>query len=923
MNSQTKNEITEEKDNINNNIKEVTDFIKEDELYYVIDYKNKLEIKKNENIINNLDIMDKTIISKLNISNEIDSLNESSFSSNKNNERNTFLDSNIEKFVSIFMDKLFPKNNLKEFNICKKLSLEYFKANGGKIDKDKIEKCINFIYSIKQQNITYSKKITMNLDFINNFGYILMSTYFMFDNYKIADKNELKSNIKKTRKENKDVLLDFFKYCNEKNHDVNTKRKTQFWEKNSKNYYIPGIFIFLINVFDTIENIEIDFEKNGKDYTNEEFGFFAITIFNIGYIFSKINYVKINLNNKIFQKEIYSQSLQEYIIKLEKAGNNLKKRNLNLDSLYNIKWDFKTNFILNEFKKPSDKDIDQTKIDRVNKTFSEFNNPFNLENTNKNKKSINSYNEIEYENNSYDSEDEEYENIHNMTIPYFPYQEAKKDKDIKNSNIFIKIIFLLLNGLNKIKNLNKIDLVLSDSYKEEINYLMKTEIFETANNVNDNDLLLSQLKDFHLLDLIFIIKLKVFNCEFNSLDNSTFKFIIKSLAINNSITTLNISFFSSDISYLQHSLYKLYKNSFPDVELNMHGDVEKNILDKFLPSFTRNLRNFFDILRLKNLQNLGINMDIPDIIENNSKYMLLISKFILNILLYIYRRDSNINSLEKVIILCPKLNLNNEYFPFINTVLSNINKSNTKNLSELSFQAQLYKVINIKNIISASLVILNIGNCDIVTFESLVYYLSSYKFCKESNLKKVSLRLVKSILNLNMEIYSLLFQIFNIKITNLLELNIYTNIIINKDIEYFYLLNIFNNNWISKSIFTLNKSSDNIINMEECLNKKNKIKFFVPYSAENELLSPGEKIKMKNIRKNNEIKNDEIFWILKYIFKIRYSCNDNINRNESVAKFLTNNILSYNHFIKNMDIQHYFTETDLINDTPYLIKIKN
>ena len=157
MNSQTKNEITEEKDNINNNNKEVTDFIKEDELYYIIDYKNKLEIKKNENIINNLDIMDKTIISKINISNEIDSLNESSFSSNKNNERNTYLDSNIEKFVSIFMDKLFPKNNLKEFNICKKLNFEYFKANGGKIDKDKIEKCINFIF-IQINNISLTAR---------------------------------------------------------------------------------------------------------------------------------------------------------------------------------------------------------------------------------------------------------------------------------------------------------------------------------------------------------------------------------------------------------------------------------------------------------------------------------------------------------------------------------------------------------------------------------------------------------------------------------------------------------------------------------------------------------------------------------------------------------------------------------------------
>ena len=161
-----------------------------------------------------------------------------------------------------------------------------------------------------------------------------------------------------------------------------------------------------------------------------------------------------------------------------------------------------------------------------------------------------------------------------------------------------------------------------------------------------------------------------------------------------------------------------------------------------------------------------------------------------------------------------------------------------------------------------------------------------------------------------MEIYSLLFQIFNVKITNLLELNIYTNIIINEDKEYIYLLNIFNNNWISKSVFTLNKVSDNIINMKECLDKKNQIKFFVPYSAENECLSPEEKKKMVSIRKNNEIKNDEVYWILKYIFKIRYSCNEMINRNESLSKFLTYNILSYNHFRRNMDIQHYINETN-------------
>jgi hypothetical protein len=179
-------------------------------------------------------------------------------------------------------------------------------------------------------------------------------------------------------------------------------------------------------------------------------------------------------------------------------------------------------------------------------------------------------------------------------------------------------------------------------------------------------------------------------------------------------------------------------------------------------------------------------------------------------------------------------------------------------MKELSFQVQLYKIVHVKNIINVSLSILNIGNCDVVTFESLVDFLTSYRFSSKSNLKKLSLGLVKSVINLNMEIYSLLFQIFNVKITNLLELNIYTNIILNEDKEYIYLLNIFNNNWISKSVFTLNKVSDNIINMKECLDKKNQIKFFVPYSAENECLSPEEKKKMVSIRKNNEIKNDEI-----------------------------------------------------------------
>ena len=46
------------------------------------------------------------------------------------------------------------------------------------------------------------------------------------------------------------------------------------------------------------------------------------------------------------------------------------------------------------------------------------------------------------------------------------------------------------------------------------------------------------------------------------------------------------------------------------------------------------------------------------------------------------------------------------------------------------------------------------------------------------------------------------------------------------------------------------------------------------------------------------------------MFKIRYSCIDNgkKKRNESLSKFLTNNILSYIHLQKNITIYHNLDE---------------
>jgi hypothetical protein len=143
--------------------------------------------------------------------------------------------------------------------------------------------------------------------------------------------------------------------------------------------------------------------------------------------------------------------------------------------------------------------------------------------------------------NSSDYEKEEIEYLHNRTTP--DMGSNPNNKDIASPLNFIKIILLCVNGLNRFKDLNKMDLILPNSFSEEINYFLKTEILVADNDDTANNLFISKIKDFHLLDLIFskFIKLKTINCEFNSLDNATFNSLIKSLYMNNSITTLNLS----------------------------------------------------------------------------------------------------------------------------------------------------------------------------------------------------------------------------------------------------------------------------------------------------------------------------------------------------------------------------------------------
>lgn len=909
---------------INNQIIENKINEKEEMYYYIIDSKNIFKIEEENNINENIS---KYFGIPSNEINEEDLINKSTTttSSNTTSLSNKNVDNNSQKLMKVFIEKLHPNCN-KDFIISKKISSQFYKNNNE--DKNRLENSINYFYN-KRQNFQYSSSINFDFDTINNLGYILIATYHALPDYKILNRKSFREHINKTSKSNQDALLDFYNYCSNKKYNPSEHKKTSFWEKNSNNYYIPAIFIFLMNTFNKIETININFnlELNEELSLNEYIDFLSICIYNIKSLFKNINQIKMNLIHIKLQCRIYSNYYDKYAQNLKKFNGSLKKRYLKLDYIYDNKWDFNTEFLVEEQRKINKNKIIEEKKKEIKKknlelckssiSNDEINESRNLKKSRftfffRSKASEEQESrlttKIIKKNSCENNEEKLMKNIEEEELfnnnPDIIYKSNYVNNEI---SIYLKSILLLVNSIQFFNNICKLEIILNDSYIPEFYSFFENEVFDQENkSIN-----LPLLKEFHLIDIITsrFIRLTNLNIEINSLDSLTFRKILEGIYNNSSLVSLYISFFSSDITYLQQNIYRLFISnpSHDDIlkKQKWREDSELKILDKFLDNFCINLQILFDLIRMKDFQILGFNFNIPDIIMTKQKYLLVIIKFILNLLLHVTKRDA---IFQKVTILAPKIKFDNEFYPFINKVLGNINpKSNNKIIRELNFQLQLYKIINIKNIISESLVILNIGDCDFYTFEELILNLTSYRFCINSSLSKLSISLIKSLYNFDIEIYNLLFKLFNIKISQLKEVNLYTNLIVKSEKIYIFLLNIFYYNWISLCTLTFNQISEKIILSQECESERKKIKYLIPGSLENELLSPEDKeIKKKIFNGQPFKKNDEVFWYLKYIFQIRYKCDEikNKNINKSLSKFLINKILGYLHFEKNIRIEH-------------------
>ena len=258
--------------------------------------------------------------------------------------------------------------------------------------------------------------------------------------------------------------------------------------------------------------------------------------------------------------------------------------------------------------------------------------------------------------------------------------------DIYNEHFTMIMIFSYY--INKfLKDLKKLNLFFQSSFSNEIYICYKTDL---------------NLELTHFL--IFLNKIETlqeFNCSFNSLDDKSFEYILGILYKNTSLSKLRLSFFTPDINYYDNTLFNLCSsksidlthlfsefseyqkknNKNKEIKINEYI-LEKRLLNPFLTNLC-NLSNLLKLQLLKNLEELVFRFDIPLPLLNNQKYIIVIIKFIINLLIMITFQQNKTKTFK---LLAPDLEINSYKMPFIHNFFNEIalNEEEPDNNNEIN-----------------------------------------------------------------------------------------------------------------------------------------------------------------------------------------------------------------------------------------------
>ena len=235
------------------------------------------------------------------------------------------------------------------------------------------------------------------------------------------------------------------------------------------------------------------------------------------------------------------------------------------------------------------------------------------------------------------------------------------------------------------KKIKKLGLYFHKSYSFEIQIMLK--LFDVSYD------------RFHFLNFISgIDTLTEADFSFNSLDNKSFENILGIINKNANLTSLRISFFTTEINYFINSLLNIWSSKKLSIRkifleqkeflINNTGDKERDMNyfilnhNRFLEGFCKNLRNLFNLLKVKTLNNLEeliLRFDIPLQILNSEKYIIILVKFIINIFIMLTFQENRIHTLK---ILAPELPFHTAKMPYIRNLFKEILLLERENIDE-------------------------------------------------------------------------------------------------------------------------------------------------------------------------------------------------------------------------------------------------
>ena len=586
-------------------------------------------------------------------------------------------------------DKLFLIYSLtEEYKLMKNIQLENYDKISLNICKKLLEKDFKMTLSFESENINDICTL-MSLGFTKLFS----SNKLKFKTYE---------SFVKEIQVYRSLFIDLIRIY--KSYNYTLPSKVPEIPRNT----IPNEILLLMEIYQRIKYLKLSL----KDYNRDTIIPYLIVLLNYDWLFPFVFEIDFDLSyeklsdevQKLYfmkEKNVYIRTKQK-ILALESEEEDINKDNNILNNIVNI----------NLIKK----DINDKKIDW--ELFEENFIPRNNEASSENNNAITNKDKIQE--------------------TYFFL--------IKKNLIIFDIILCYYYLIKQVKYLKSLSINMPNGFiKENIDALR-------LKNVQD-----LESPNVNLFEYLTIISsLNSFNIVFNSLEQKTFGNVLYIVQNNGNLKEIKMEFFPKDYKKLtSQNLLKIAEESGISKKilasrkeitlLNATLDNERNIKNKLLEKFESNLEKLFILFQTKkHLEKIDLIINVPLILYDNEGYHWTILKFLLNIILLLQKEKF---SLKEFKFLLPFFNLDNRKYPIIGEFLEKINlNEKQKQIKDFYFQANIFRLNNIRNLIPYNLVSLHLGELDLDTFKAFLELYHSEEYLEKSKLNSIFIEFNKTVI---------------------------------------------------------------------------------------------------------------------------------------------------------------------------------